>query len=69
MESETDGAEGDEVTDVSRNGGEDEMQSDTPEADKTVTEADRRMLRGHGLGRDFMPLFLPEPAQSTPANK
>ena len=54
---------------LSRNGGEDEMQSDTPEADKTATDADRRMLRGHGLGRDFMPLMQPEPAQQNPANK
>ena len=52
-----------EGMDVSRNGGEDEMQSDTPEADKTATDADRRMLRGHGLGRDFMPLFQSDPAQ------
>ena len=60
--------------DVSRNGGEDEMQSDTPEAEKTATEADRRMLRGHGLGGGFMPLFQPDPiqpadTQPNPANK
>ncbi|MDN5567295.1 MAG: ubiquinol oxidase subunit II [Paracoccus sp. (in: a-proteobacteria)] len=55
--------------DMGHDAGTDDLQADTPEADKTATPADKHMLRGHGLGRDFMPLFLPEPVSSTPATK
>jgi cytochrome o ubiquinol oxidase subunit 2 len=56
-------------TDHAMGQGMDDMQSNTPEAEKTETPADRRTLRGHGLGRDFMPLFVPEAASPTPATK
>ena len=46
-----------------------DMQSDTPEAEKTATPADRHGLRGHGLGRDVTPLSPPQTDASIPATK